>query len=185
MTDAMETPGEESLSLTPQEEQLLRRFFRRQALPYAAVLAMAVLLCGVLVLARVGPAGGPGDPPEPPGLRTDLDLTMESLATASRGLQHLERSAEQAANSAEALHRRLDSTLQRVDVLENGADETQKRVMDSIARLSSKPSAAVSPDADAMRERLDSVETRLFYLERALPEGDLGGPSPAPPASPH
>jgi hypothetical protein len=36
-----------------------------------------------------------------------------------------------------------------------------------------------------MRERLDSVETRLFYLERALAGGGPGGGSPAPPASPN
>ncbi len=185
MTDAMETPGGEALSLTPQEEQLLRRFFRRQALPYAVGLGAAVLLCGALALARGSPAEAPGDPSELLGLRTGLDRAVASLATARSRLQHLERSAEQTASSAEALHRRLDSALQRVDVLENGADETQKRVMDSVARLSAKPAAAASPDVDAMRERLDSVETRLFYLERALAGGGPGGASPAPPASPN
>jgi septal ring factor EnvC (AmiA/AmiB activator) len=176
----METPGGEALSLTPQEEQLLRRFFWRHALPYAVGLAAAVLLCGALALARSGPA----DAPELSGLRSELDRAVESLTAASSRLQHLEQSAEQTANSADALHRRLDSALQRVDVLENGVDETQKRVMDSVARLSAKPAAAASPDIDAMRERLDSVETRLFYFERALAGGGPEGPSPAPPASP-
>ena len=176
----METPGGESLSLTPQEEQLLRRFFRRRALPYAVGLGVAVLLCGALALARSGPA----DAPELSGLRTELDRAVENLEIASSRLQHLKRSAEQTSNSAAALHRRLDSALQRVDVLENGADETQRRVMDSVARLSAKPAAAASPDVDAMRERLDSVETRLFYFERALAGDGPGGPSPAPPASP-
>ena len=180
----METPGEEALSLTPQEEQLLRRFFRRHALPYAVGLGAAILLWGALVLARSGPADAPGDAPELSGLRTELDRAVKSLTAASSRLQQLERSAEQTANSAEALHRRLDSALQRVDVLENGADETQKRVMDSVARLSAKPAAAASPDVDAMRERLDSIETRLFYFERALAGRGPGGSSPVPPASP-
>ena len=180
----METPGGEALSLTPQEEQLLRRFFRRRALPYAVGLGVAVLFCGALALARSGPADAPGDALELSGLRTELDRAVENLEIASSRLQHLERSAEQTSNSAAALHRRLDSALQRVDVLENGADETQRRVMDSVARLSAKPAAAASPDVDAMRERLDSVETRLFYFERALAGDGPGGPSPAPPASP-
>ena len=180
----METPGGEALSLTPQEEQLLRRFFRRQVRVYGAGLGAAALLLGALALARGGPAETPGDHAELLGLRTEVERSAETLSTSRSRLQRLERSAEQAANSAEALHRRLDSALQRVDVLENGADETQKRVMDSVARLSAKPAAAASPDVDGMRERLDSVETRLFYLERAVAGGGPEGSSPAPPASP-
>jgi hypothetical protein len=180
----METPGEEALSLTPQEEQLLRGFFRRHALPYAVGLGAATLLCFALALVRGGPAEAPDVAAELLGLRAELDAALESLTIASARLQHLERSAEQTASSAGALHRRLDSALQRVDVLENGADETQKQVMDSVARLSAKPAAAASPDVDAMRERLDSVETRLFYFERALAGGGPRGPSPPAPASP-
>jgi hypothetical protein len=53
--------------------------------------------------------------------------------------------------------------------------------VDSVARLSATPTAAASPDVDAMRDRLDSVETRLFYLERALAGGGREGSSPASP----
>ncbi|MDH3211414.1 MAG: hypothetical protein OEM05_02915 [Myxococcales bacterium] len=179
----METPGGEALELTPQEQQLLRRFFRRHTLPYVVGLGAAGLLCAALALARGGPAHEAGNDPGLLRLRTELDAVRMDLETARGRLQRMERAAEETARSAEALHRRFDSALQRVDVLESGADETQKRVMDSVARLAAKPAAAPSADLDAMLERLDSVETRLFYLERGVAGGDPGGRSP-PPAAP-
>jgi hypothetical protein len=181
MDDARETPGGEALELTPAERRVLRRFFRRHALPY---LAGAALLCGAVLLARGDPAPAAGGDPALLRVQAALEQTGEELAAARERLQRMELSAEQNARSAEALHRRLDAALQRVDLLESDSQEAQKRVMDSVARLANRSSPAASADVGALVERLDSVETRLFYLERGSAGRDPGPGAPAPPASP-
>jgi DNA repair exonuclease SbcCD ATPase subunit len=178
MDDARETPGGEALELTPAERRVLRRFFRRHALPY---LAGAVLLCGAVLLTRGGPAPSSAEDPTLHRVQSALEETVKELEAARDRLQRIERSTEQNARSAEALHRRVDSALQRVDQVEGEAQERQKRVMDRIARFANRSSPAAPSDDGALVERLDSIETRLFYLERGSAGRDSHPGAPAPP----
>jgi hypothetical protein len=165
---------EEELQLTPQEDRLLRRFFRRQALPYIAGTGAVAVLCLAFAFLRGDGRAPPAVPPATGGstaalgeLRADLDRAIADLAAVRTRAQ---QQAGEAARSASALEQRLAAVFQRIEKVEGRADAMQERVADALAQ---GPPAASPPASDgaaasaaaAASDPLLQVLQRLSDLE--------------------
>ena len=165
----METPDsegsgvQEDLQLTPQEERLLRSFFRRHALPYVVGAGAVVVLCLAFAFLRGDDRAPPAPLPEPGAdavavgeLRADLDRALADLAAL--GTRARERAGE-AGLTAKALDQRLAAVFQRVEEVEDRADAAEASKL----------------------ERLDGVEARLSEIEKVLAarRGDASQPPAA------
>jgi hypothetical protein len=149
-SDAEGSGVEEELQLTPQEERLLRRFFRRHALPYVVGAGAVAVLCLGFAFLRGDGRASSAAPPATGGsavvlgeLRADLDRALADLAAVRTRAQ---QQAGEAARSASALEQRLAAVFQRIEKVEGRADAMQKRVADALAQ---GPRAASQPPADA------------------------------------
>jgi hypothetical protein len=167
---------EEELQLTPQEERLLRSFFRRQALPYITGIGVAGVLCLAFAFLRGDGRAPPAAAPEPGGsavalgeLRSDLDRALADLAAVRTRAQ---QQAGEAAQSASALEQRLAAVFQRIEKVEGRADAMQKRVTAALAQGPRAASPLASDGADpsaaaAASDQLLQVLQRLSDLEQS------------------
>jgi hypothetical protein len=177
----METPdskgsgAEEDLQLTPQEERLLRRFFRRHALPYIAGIGAVAVLCLAFAFVRGDGQAPPAPLPEPGEdavalgeLRADLDRALADLAAVRT--REREQAGE-AARGASALEQRLAAVFQRIEKVEARSDATQQRVDEVLAQgspaaLPDALDAAASSSAAAAPDQLLGILQRLHNIEK-------------------
>ena len=149
--------GNDGLDVSKEEERYLRRAFRRFALPYLVVAAIAV----VAALAGVLPGGGsaPAEQPELESLIAEAASLRDALASLRNDLDvQGSRSNDRLA----ALEGDLGS-------LRDGVDEAK--------RLAGSRRPAGSPDAE-LASRVDHAHQRLNALDRRL-EDALAGRLPA------
>ncbi|MGI9590489.1 MAG: hypothetical protein ACR2P8_03900 [Myxococcota bacterium] len=182
MDDAAHTGGGE-MEVTPEEARFLRRFFRRQFLPWAAALlvfsvASTVLLGGgdaVEVEARTSAAVAQ--------LRSENQkLTAELEMISTRLEAGLARRESSAGND---LERRVEDAKRNVRMIEARIAARLERRLDSLeARGSAAPSQATmaprttgagAPPPDASAWDVSQILDRLYAVEMAQQEG--GGPS--------
>jgi len=173
MADASDPLGGE-IEVTPQERRFLKRFFRRQILPWALALA-------VLSVSSAWWMGGE-DPAqvearaaaalaqlrsENQRLRADLDALsdhIQSVARSDRG-DELEQRVEDAKRSVRMIESRVSAALdERLDRLESRLAESPARpVADS----------GVGPPPEAAAWDVSAILDRLYALE--MREGQAGG----------
>jgi hypothetical protein len=180
---------EQDLQLTPQEERLLRRFFRRHALPYIAGSAAAVVFCLAFAFLPGDGQTPPAPLPEPGAdaaaigeLRADLDRALADLATERTRARE---QAGDATRSASALEQRLAAVFQRIEQVESRADATQHRVDEVLAQgsppaLPAAPDGAATSAAAAAPDQLLHILQRLYDLEKLATA--RAGNAPQPPA---
>ncbi len=158
------------IEVTPEEERFLRRFFRRQALPYVALLG--VMLITVVIWtgdddgeereARIAAAVAQ--------IRSENQQFARQLAVVSEQVAHgntdsganeLERRVEDARRNVRMIEARVTASLERrLDSL-----ETQLAARDSLSALPGASVAVGSPPLDAAAWDVSSLLNRLVALE--------------------
>jgi predicted nucleic acid-binding Zn-ribbon protein len=158
------------MQVTPEEARFLRRFFRRQALPW--LLALAVL---AIAAARWAV------PPADPGIERRLaesTAAIEALRAESAALRtRLEAVGQQVQPTVD---RRIAAAESRIAALEKGssAGGDASRVAERVARLEDRLASAASANDTVTRSnlaRLKDLESRMGALE-----GDALPAAPAP-----
>ena len=197
------------IEVSPEEERFLKRFFRRQAVPWfglAVVIALA---------AAWAPRGGSDQALE---IRTNaaiaqlrsenqrfreqvvsLGAVLETGAPAdTRELDELERRVESAKQNVKMIEARVSAELdRRLDALESRSASAPALPGGATGEL---PSDAAAWDVSAILERLYALEmrqqepggvladaagaARIAELERRLRQLETQGPAPPPPAAP-
>jgi predicted nucleic acid-binding Zn-ribbon protein len=158
------------MQVTPEEARFLRRFFRRQALPW--LLALAVL---AIAAARWAV------PPADPGIERRLaesTAAIEALRAESAALRtRLEAVGQQVQPTVD---RRIAAAESRIAALEKGssAGGDASRVAERVVRLEDRLASAASANDTVTRSnlaRLKDLESRMGALE-----GDALPAAPAP-----
>ncbi len=166
----MADPGEAStgeIQVSPEEVRFLRGFFRRHALPYLLLGAVALAAALALVAGRDVPQPGPGAPREsaaPVDTAALQELRAESVRLRGE-LAELRRwfEAEMArpvARGVTAVERRVGAALERLEKLE-------ARVPKAVPL---EPLA--SGDASAIVARLYQLEQRLAERDRVRTDAE-------------
>lgn len=196
------------IEVTPEEERFLKRFFRRQALPWFA----AAVVIGVT--AAWGLSGGDDD-----GLEVRVSAALAQLRSENERLREqvsvlagrLDSSAGAGAEGADDLEQRVESARRNVRMIEARVTAALDRRLDDLeARVAAAPprpggdepelpSDASAWDVSAILERLYALEmregapgaapgdgassARLADLERRLALIEQRDAPPLPPAA--
>ena len=170
MSDVTDSQGGE-IEVTPEEERFLRRFFRRQALPYVALLGVMLITTVIWTgdddgeerEARIAAAVAQIRA-ENQQFARQLAVVSEQVAHAGNtdsGANELERRVEDARRNVRMIEARVTASLERrLDSL-----ETQLAARDSRAVLPGASVAAGSPPLDAAAWDVSSLLNRLVALE--------------------
>lgn len=170
MSDVTDSQGGE-IEVTPEEERFLRRFFRRQALPYVALLGVMLITA---VIWTDDDGGGEREAriaaavaqirAENQQFARQLAVVSEQVAhkgNADHGANELERRVEDARRNVRMIEARVTASLERrLDSL-----ETRLAARDSLAALPGAPVAVASPPPDAAAWDVSSLLNRLVALE--------------------
>ncbi len=170
MSDVTDSQGGE-IEVTPEEERFLRRFFRRQALPYVALLGVMLITAVIWTdddgggerEARIAAAVAQ--------IRAENQQFARQLAVVTEQVDHagntdsganeLERRVEDARRNVRMIEARVTASLERrLDSL-----ETQLAARDSLAALPGASVAVGSPPLDAAAWDVSSLLNRLVALE--------------------
>ncbi len=170
-------PRAGEIEVTPEEERFLKRFFRRQLLPYFALLLVIWVTsawwpseeeaAGALE-ARTSAALAQMHS-ENQRLRATLAALSErmdaGLSTQDHGANELERRVEDAKRSVRMIEARvISATERRLDSLESqlaaGAQPAQPAQPPARAALSGPPPEAAAWDVSAILDRLYALEVR-------------------------
>jgi hypothetical protein len=170
MSDVTDPQGGE-IEVTPEEERFLKRFFRRQALPYLVLLGL-LFVAGLLWAgaddgevreARIAAAVAQVRA-ENQALTKRLAAVSEQVAQAGgsdHGAGELERAVENARRNVRMIESRVTAALeQRLDSLEVRVSQ-----QDSLAAMPAAPASVGSPPPDASAWDVSSLLDRLVALE--------------------
>jgi len=167
------------LEVSREEERYLRRTFRRFALPYV-VLGLALGAFAGALPGWLGTEGGPASPVDDSRLREEITALRGDVASLSQravaaesalartrdrlvALEGRSGPASGSSDDAEAITRRVEQSLRRIEVLEQQV---------------SGGAAAPAVDAARLEERVAALGGRLARLE-----GEIRADRPeAPPA---
>ncbi len=141
----------EQMQVTPEEERFLKRFFRRQLLPYFAV----------LLAISVTSAWWPSDEEEAGALEARTSAALAQLRTENQRLRA----------ALEALSERMDAGLSAQD---HGANELERQVEDAKRSVRMIEARVIA----ATERRLDALESRLAA---GAPKPSLTAPVGPPP----
>lgn len=176
MGDATDPRGGE-VEITPEEERFLKRFFRRQALPFVLLLAaisVAGAVTAVVAAARHPHAEG-GEALEArtaaalAQLRGENDKLRQRIDVLEQGIAHRTGGVAPA-----DLDRRMDDTQNGLHELEERVAGTLERRLDALeARLTdegARPSGAGTP-SDVSASNASAILDRIYALERRQEQG--------------
>ena len=182
MDDATHTGGGE-MEVTPEEARFLRRFFRRQLLPWAAALVVVSIASALLL------GGGDASQVEARAsaavaqLRAEnqkLTAELEQLSTQvaagvamreSAAGNDLERRVEDAKRNVRMIESRITARLERrLDALEAASSAAPSQ-----AAMAPRTGGAGAPPPDASAWDVSQILDRLYAVEMAQQEGG-GGP---------
>lgn len=141
------------IEVTPEEERFLKRFFRRQLLPYFTVLLM-------LLVISVTSAWWPSEE-EAGALEARTSAALAQLRTENQRLRA----------SLDALSERMDAVLSAQD---HGANELERRVEDAKRSVQMIEAQVIA----ATERRLDALESQLASGARAPSPAAPAGPPP-------
>jgi uncharacterized coiled-coil protein SlyX len=170
MADQIDPRGGE-IEVSPEEERFLKRFFRRQALPWFA-LAVLIAVSSAWTLRDGGDDGAREAriAAAVAQLRSESDQLKEQLVALSErmesglsdrdgGADELERRVEDARRSVRAIESRVTAALERrLDALES-------QVASEAAAPRGAPLSAGQPPPDAAAWDLSTILDRLYALE--------------------
>jgi small-conductance mechanosensitive channel len=150
MAEEIDPQGGE-IEVTPEEERFLKRFFRRQLLPYIAVLLV------IWVTSAWWPSGGE----EAGALEARTSAALAQLRTENQRLRV----------ALEALSERMDAGLSEQD---HGANELERRVEDAKRSVRMIEERVIA----ATERRLDALESQLATGAPAPARATPAGPPP-------
>jgi len=159
---------EEQLELSPAEKQLLRGFFHRQALPYAALTIAVAALVGVSTQGLLAIDSGPDPEAAPPPPAIDLAAFETTQAAAEGLLVELRQAAQRdqdglaaAKHRMGALEKRLAGAQEQLQAL-----EAQAREAAAPAAPSAAPATRAAPaDSNDVLEWFYKLEIRQEQVE--------------------
>jgi small-conductance mechanosensitive channel len=144
-------PRGAEMEVTPEEKRFLKRFFRRQLLPYFAV----------LLVISVTSAWWPSEEEEAGALEARTSAALAQLRTENQRLKA----------ALETLSERMDTGLSAED---NGANELERQVEDAKRSVRMIEARVIA----ATERRLDTLESQLAT---GAPEPSRAAPSNPPP----
>jgi predicted RNase H-like nuclease (RuvC/YqgF family) len=166
------------IDVSKEEEQFLRKAFRRFALPYVLVVALVAVVAST-VLSNEAPAGSPQDVS---ALREKITALEQSVAALETQLAKVDGELAKAGTRVGALESRKPAAVAEstdTSALERALRDATRRVADLERRSNSSASAA---------ERIDALVARMQRIEgasRASAAPAPVAPAPAPmPAAP-
>jgi hypothetical protein len=155
------------MQVTPEEARFLRRFFRRQALPWMLGLAVAAIAAARWAV----PAADPGIERR----LAESTAAIEALRAENAALRtHVEALGQRV---QPAVDRRLAAAESRIAAIEKRPTASASGVAERVARLEDRLEAATSTHDTVTRSnlaRLKELEARMGAFE--------GSPLPAAPA---
>ena len=159
------------IQVSPEEHRFLRRFFRRQALPWMVALALVAVASARLAV-----------PAMAPGVALRLDEAMAKIEALERQNAALRTEIEAMGQRMPgAIERRLASAEGRIAVIERqpaASERDPADVAERIARVEDRLASATSAQETATRSSL----SRLRDLEARMDA--IAGDSGAAPAAP-
>jgi small-conductance mechanosensitive channel len=144
-------PRAGEMEVTPEEERFLKRFFRRQLLPYFAV----------LLVISVTSAWWPSEEEEAGALEARTSAALAQLRTENQRLKA----------ALEALSERMDTGLSAQD---HGANELERRVEDAKRSVRMIEARVIA----ATERRLDTLESQLATGAPSPSRAAPAGPPP-------
>lgn len=156
------------LELSPAEERLLRRFFRRHALRAIAAtgVASAALVTGILSVVGRPPVEPPATPAAPPAAR------VEHKAAAARGeLRSDLQALREEVRALGALRAQVDALRETIETRSVAREELRaldQRLGAAIERIERRTLQAAAPAAageEVPDERIRAILDRLYNLE--------------------
>jgi outer membrane murein-binding lipoprotein Lpp len=181
MSEGIDPQGGE-IEVSPEEERFLKRFFRRQVMPWFAV----AILIGVT--AAWGMSGGSDE-----ALEVRVSAAIAQLRSENERLRHeveARASTAQAAKGvdtreADELERRVESAKQNVRMIEARVTAELDRRLDALeSRANAAPvmptgGGSAEFPSDAAAWDVSAILERLYALEMRLDGGGISGANPA------
>jgi len=167
----MQNPS--GISVSKEEEQFLRRAFRRFALPYVLVVAVVAWVAST-VLSNEAPGGSPA---EMSSLHDKVAALEESVAALESRIAKVDGEVEKAGTRVGALESRKPASAPEPSdtaALERALRDATRRVADLERRSSANASAA---------ERIDALSARMQRIEGASRAPAAAAPAAPAPAS--
>jgi len=142
---------EEQLELSPAEKQLLRGFFHRQALPYAALTIAVAALVGVSTQGLLAIDSGPDPEAAPPPPAIDLAAFETTQAAAEGLLVELRQAAQRDQDGLAAAKHRMGALEKRLAGAQEQLQALEAQAREAAASIAATPAPAAPPAAPATR----------------------------------
>ncbi len=178
MSDEVDPRGGE-IEVSPEEERFLKRFFRRQALPWFAA---AVLIALTATWTLRPEAGDDGLEVRVSAALAQLRSENEELRSQVTALSEKLATPRVALEGADELERRVEEARRNVKMIEARITADLDRRLDSLeAQVAQSPGPAAAPGAaslpaDVSAWDASAILERLYALE--MQQGQGGGASP-------
>ena len=152
---------EEQLELSPAERQLLRGFFHRQALPYAALTIAVAALVGVSTQGLLAIDSGPDPEAAPPPPAIDLAAFETTQAAAEGLLVELRQAAQRDQDGLAAAKHRMGTLEKRLAGAQEQLQALEAQAREASASIAATPAPAAPATRAAPADSNDVLE--WFY----------------------